>query len=132
MTFARLAWAAGMLAAGLAGVATAAVKPAPTRAAPQPYAPPQAVGEEESSCLDVAVESGPPGQIHLRNTCAVRINFALCLRRSDQSKGALSKGSLSPADVYSTLTPPSAPGRTFTHRANFCSGLLCQVVEPDC
>ena len=116
----------------LAAPALAAIAPPPRPAQPQPYVPPQAI-EEDRSCLDIVVEhSRPDAEILLRNTCALRVNFALCVRRSDDAQGAISRGSLSPSAVYGEPVRFTPQTKTFTHQATFCSGVTCKVAAPDC
>jgi hypothetical protein len=87
----------------------------------------------DPSCLAETVTSGSPdAEISLRNACALRVNFALCVRRADESTGRVTTGSLSPADVYSQTVKLGSASRTFHHQANFCPGLTCQVAPPAC
>ena len=112
--------------------ALAAITPPPKSPPPQPYVPPQTV-EEDRSCLDVMVERiDPDAEIMLRNTCALRVNFALCVRRSDDAQGAVSRGSLSPTAVHGELVRFTPQTKTFTHKAAFCSGITCKVAAPEC
>ena len=120
------------LVLALGAPALAAVTPPPQSVAPRPYEPPKADTGEEPSCLAETIESGPKAGILLRNTCALRVNFMLCVRRSDETKGVVTQGSLAPAAVYAQDVPFTAKTRHFTHRANFCPGLTCEVTVPDC
>jgi len=106
---------------------------APIPIQPRTYEPPKVQVDGDPTCLAETVESTRPNaSILLRNTCAVRVNFALCIRRSDEAKGQVTRGSLSPAAVYGQDVPFNAKTQHFTHKANFCSGLVCEVTEPDC
>lgn len=118
--------------AAVAGPAMAGVT-APPQTVTRPYEPPKAQIEDDAACLveEVAAKAPDPGLL-LRNTCAVRVNFALCVRRSDDAKPEVTKGSLSPAAVYARDVAFTAKTKHFTHRANFCPGLTCEVAEPDC
>ncbi|MDB5452850.1 MAG: hypothetical protein JWO33_1428, partial [Caulobacteraceae bacterium] len=108
------------------------VTPPPPAASPRAYAPPKAEVGEEPTCLAETIASAPNAGILLRNTCPLRVNFALCVRRSDEDKAQVTKGSLSPAAVYAQDVPYTPKTQHFTHRANFCPGLMCEVAVPDC
>lgn len=124
---------AAALALGLGGAAAAAVTPAPRPPAPQLYAPPQLAPEEDRTCLGVRVETDQvDAEILLRNNCALRINFALCVRRADEAGVQIATGSLSPAAVHGEIVRLGARSQAFTHRANFCSGVMCKVAPPEC
>jgi hypothetical protein len=124
---------APLAALALAGPALAAVTPAPPPPAPRPFLPPKAELGEEPSCLAETIDSAPNAGILLRNTCAIRVNFLLCVRRSDEAKGTVTRGSLAPEAVYSQDVPFTAKTRHFTHRAHFCPGITCEVITvPDC
>jgi hypothetical protein len=111
----------------------AALPPAPPQTQTRNYEPPKAQVDEEPNCLATTVEPKEPhAGILLRNACAVRVNFALCVRRSDDAKPLITHGSLSPAAVYGQDVAFTPKTRNFTHRSNFCSGLTCEVAEPDC
>jgi hypothetical protein len=117
----------------LAGSAVAAVSPAPQTPAPRPYQPPKAELGDEPTCLAETVDSAPNAGILLRNTCAIRVNFILCVRRSDETTSTVTRGSLAPEAVYSQDVPFSAKTRHFTHRAHFCPGITCEVTTvPEC
>jgi hypothetical protein len=121
-----------LAAVALAGPALAAPS-APIPIQPRTFEPPKAQIESDPTCLAETVESGKPNaSILLRNTCAIRVNFSLCVRRSDEAKGQITHGSLSPAAVYGQDIVMGGKAQHFTHRANFCSGLVCEVVDPDC
>jgi len=121
-----------LIVIAVAGPALAAPT-APILIRPRTYEPPKAQIDSDPTCLAETVESTRPNAgILLRNTCAIRVNFALCVRRSDEAKGQVTHGSLAPAAVYGqgvTFTPKT---QHFTHRANFCSGLICEVTDPEC
>jgi hypothetical protein len=111
----------------------AAAPSAPPPTATRPYEPPKVQVESDPTCLAETIESArPTASILLRNTCAIRVNFALCVRRSDDAKGQVSHGSLAPAAVFGQDVAFTPKTQHFTHRANFCSGLTCQVADPDC
>jgi len=117
----------------LAVPALAAAPSGPPATAPRPYEPPKAQIESDPTCLAETVDSARPNaSILLRNTCAIRVNFALCVRRSDEAKGQVSHGSLAPAAVYGQDVAFTSKTQHFTHRANFCSGLTCEVADPEC
>lgn len=131
MTPHRLA-AALMLLPLAAGPALAAVTPPPKAPTPQTYELPQLVAEEDRSCLEITVAPAQGGsEILLRNGCALRVNWALCVRRQDEPP-TLAHGSLSPAAVAAETVAQASREKTFTHRASFCSGITCKVVDPEC
>ena len=100
---------------------------------PRTYEPPKVQVEGDPTCLAETIDSARPNaSILLRNTCAIRVNFALCIRRSDEPKGQVSHGSLAPAAVYGQDVAFTPKTQHFTHRANFCSGLTCEVADPEC
>ena len=115
-----------------AAPALAAVTPPAQNPTPRPYQPAQAELGDEATCLAETIDSGPKAGILLRNTCALRVNFKLCVRRSDETKGVVTQGSLAPAAVYAQDIPFTAKTRHFTHRTHFCPGLTCEVEAPDC
>jgi hypothetical protein len=100
---------------------------------PKPYEPPKVLVEDTASCLAVTVERSRQGAtIFLRNTCAIRVNWSQCIRRSDDARPLISKGSLSPAAVDEQLIPFTSKTKTFAHSETFCSGLMCEVATPEC
>lgn len=117
----------------ICGPALAATPVAPPPAAPRPYEPPKAQLAEEPSCLAETVQSDrADAGILIRNTCALRVNFALCVRRSDDTASTITRGSLSPADVYQQAVKFGSKTQTFHHASTFCPGLTCQVADPTC
>jgi hypothetical protein len=129
----RITFLVASASLALTGPALAAAPSGPPPTAPRPYEPPKAQVESDPTCLAETVESSRPNaSILLRNTCAIRVNFALCIRRSDEAKGQISHGSLAPAAVYGQDVAFTPKTQHFTHRATFCSGLICEVADPDC
>ena len=106
---------------------------APTPIVPRQYEPPKTQVDEDPACVVSVVQpKAPTANILLRNVCAVRVNFALCVHRSDDQQPTVTRGSLSPAAVYDQDVPFTSKTKTFTHRSNFCAGLTCEVAAPDC
>jgi hypothetical protein len=129
-TSALLAAAALLVLGSAAFAATTPAKPIGT---PRPYAPPKVQVEDTASCLAVTIERGGRGAtIMLRNVCALRVNWAMCVRRSDDRKPMIAKGSLSPAAVAEEIVLFTAKTRTFAHSQTFCSGIVCEVATPEC
>jgi hypothetical protein len=116
-----------------AGPGWAALPDPPPPPQPRQYEPPKAQVEEDPACVAVVVQPKEPNaNILLRNVCEIRVNFALCVRRSDDERPTLTRGSLSPAAVYDQDVPFTPKTRNFTHRSSFCAGVTCEVEEPDC
>ena len=114
------------------GAWAATTKPTPL-GEPKPYAPPKVQIDEEPSCLTLTIQRGGQGaSVLLRNTCALRVNYALCVRRSDDAQPSISKGSLSPAAVDEQPVPFTSKTKTFAHAETFCSGIVCEVATPEC
>lgn len=111
-----------------------AVDPTPKTATPRAYESTNTtIDEGEASCLSTTVDrKGTQAVIWLRNTCEIRVNYALCVHRSDDAKYTLAKGSLSPGAADDQRVVLSSAAKTFVHKANFCSGIMCVVTEPNC
>jgi hypothetical protein len=117
----------------LGSSALAATTPPKPLGQPRPYEPPRVQVGEDPSCLAVTVErTGRGATILLRNVCALRVNWALCVRRSDDAKPMLAKGSLSPAAVGEQVIPFTSKTKTFAHAETFCTGIICEVATPEC
>ena len=113
--------------------ALAATTPPKPLGEPKPYAPPKVQLDEDPSCLAVTIERKAKGAtILLRNTCALRVNYALCIHRSDDAKPMFAKGSLSPAAVDEQPISFTSKTKTFAHAETFCSGIVCEVATPEC
>jgi hypothetical protein len=113
--------------------AFAATTPPKPIGQPQPYEPPKVQVEDTASCLEVSIERGGHGAlIYLRNTCALRVNWSMCVRRSDDKKPMIAKGSLSPAAVDEQAVVFTSKTKTFAHAETFCSGVMCEVATPEC
>ena len=127
----RLVIAAALLAIGPA--AQAATTPPKPIGEQKPYAPPVVQLDEDPSCLALTIQRGGQGaSVLLRNTCALRVNYALCVRRSDDAQPMIAKGSLSPAAVDEQPIPFTSKTKTFAHAEAFCSGIVCEVATPEC
>ena len=89
--------------------------------------------EDDASCVATTTQAAKDQTtIWVRNTCPLRINFALCIRRPEDREALVTKGSLSPAAVYDQVVTFKGKGREFKQVTNFCPGLTCEVAEPTC
>jgi hypothetical protein len=102
-------------------------------AQPKPYEPPTMRLDEDPSCLALTIDRGAKAAtVLVRNTCALRVNWSMCVKRSDDAAPTFAKGSLSPAAVDEHLIPFTSKTTTFAHAETFCSGLTCEVATPQC
>jgi hypothetical protein len=100
--------------------------------AKDPSAPLQ-MFEDEASCATTTTQAAKDQTtVLVRNTCPLRINFALCIHRPEDREALVTKGSLSPAAVYDQVVTFKGKGREFKQATNFCPGVTCEVAEPTC
>src|SRR4051812_17132423 len=57
--------------------------------------------EDEATCVATTTQADKDQTtVWVRNTCPLRINFALCIHRPEDREPLVTKGSLSPSAVY--------------------------------
>lgn len=127
-------------APALAAVFAAAALP--LFAVPPPNAKPASAGdpvqklemfEEAASCVETRVETNDSGAtIFVRNTCPIRVNVAVCVRRPEDKAASVTHGSLSESAVYDVDVAMKGKAREFKKGVTFCPGITCQVTEPEC